>query len=520
MGQSASTQISNKINIMYLKYTPNTDNIITSVDNIIQFLNSGYIYTELDDILAKQNVEGKFIDFSKIKLEDEYPGVYMNLVSSNMVGSPIGDDISLYFCKSLLNRKDWHFNKLDSDGFLNPENTILSLQNLKKFINEGGDLIGNEIVFHHSVPVNFVSKINCKNINVAGLFYTRLPDHLKKIFQPLIQDSKTIFFQDLECSDKVVEMSPNYCFVFQKDLYSGYNAPIEYYRWMAVKCGLTKDQVASVYDPAELNKMLKPLMYSRFKQIAEDWFWSSVVIDKDGEKRDIKEFYKGKRFIRKVTNNKLEIKISKIIMANSHPNIVKIYNIYPNKEDGSYTNIDMEFLEVNVGLDFNVYESLLENAKEFMHNLGIAYVDWAKENIGFSAEGTAKVFNFDVSALYDPKTNIFTEIPEPKGYLWRNAEEADMNTPIEVDNWIFNRMFTEKGAPGSDEWAEAMGHYHSISRRSPFTSSEDCMTKTYLDRKDMKALYTKDQLYHMANAMGLNVNKSMRKDEICALISS
>jgi ankyrin repeat protein len=81
------------------------------------------------------------------------------------------------------------------------------------------------------------------------------------------------------------------------------------------------------------------------------------------------------------------------------------------------------------------------------------------------------------------------------------------------------RSNVEKGAPGSEEWAEAMGRYHSMSGRSPFTSSEDCMTKTYLDRNNMKALYTKDQLYHMAKAMGLDVKKSMRKDEICALIS-
>ena len=76
-----------------------------------------------------------------------------------------------------------------------------------------------------------------------------------------------------------------------------------------------------------------------------------------------------------------------------------------------------------------------------MHKLGIAYMDWKPDNIGFSAEGIPKVFDFDMSALYNPKTNIFTEIPDPKGYFWRKAIEAGMNTPIEVDNWIFNRMF-------------------------------------------------------------------------------
>jgi hypothetical protein len=92
-------------------------------------------------------------------------------------------------------------------------------------------------------------------------------------------------------------------------------------------------------------------------------------------------------------------------------------------------------------LDLTAYRPQLKKANEFMQKLGIAYMDWKAENIGFSAEGIPKVFDFNMCGLYNPKTSIFTEITEPKSYFWRKAIEAGMNTPVEIANWIFNSMF-------------------------------------------------------------------------------
>jgi hypothetical protein len=36
--------------------------------------------------------------------------------------------------------------------------------------------------------------------------------------------------------------------------------------------------------------------------------------------------------------------------------------------------------------------------------------------------------------------DVFTETPGMKGALWREAEKAGMKTPIDIDNWIFNKM--------------------------------------------------------------------------------
>ena len=42
-----------------------------------------------------------------------------------------------------------------------------------------------------------------------------------------------------------------------------------FYRWMAMQCGLSREQVNAVKTPAELNKMLRPLVHKRFKLVAE-----------------------------------------------------------------------------------------------------------------------------------------------------------------------------------------------------------------------------------------------------------
>jgi serine/threonine protein kinase len=98
-------------------------------------------------------------------------------------------------------------------------------------------------------------------------------------------------------------------------------------------------------------------------------------------------------------------------------------------------------------LDLTAYRPQLKKANEFMQKLGIAYMDWKAENIGFSAEGIPKVFDFNMCGLYNPKTSIFTEITEPKSYFWRNpcivsrndqfffleARTTPVNTPPTTD---------------------------------------------------------------------------------------
>ena len=75
-----------------------------------------------------------------------------------------------------------------------------------------------------------------------------------------------------------------------------------------------------------------------------------------------------------------------------------------------------------------------------------------------------------------------------------------------------------KGEIGGAVWSETMGDFYRIMGRPPFDSHNDCMTKTYMDKNDMKKTYTKEQLYFMAKGMGLSVKRDMNKDELCTII--
>ncbi len=140
----------------------------------------------------------------------------------------------------------------------------------------------------------------------------------------------------------------------------------------------------------------------------------------------------GKPYFRKYVDYGInEITISRILKNHPHPNIVSIFDIGPNY-------IDMQLLKTRITIK-DVSLSALRRAKDFMHSLGIVYLDWKIDNLGLDDSGNIKIFDFDLSARFIK--DRFTETPEVKGYYWRDAEEKGLRTPIEIDDWIFNNAF-------------------------------------------------------------------------------
>lgn len=127
-----------------------------------------------------------------------------------------------------------------------------------------------------------------------------------------------------------------------------------------------------------------------------------------------------------------EMRISRILKRNPHPNIVTVYDIGPDY-------VDIEILKTNLtSTKVKPFIHALEDAKDFLHSLGIVYLDWKLDNLGISEDGLIKIFDFDMSSMFIK--DVFTETPGMKGALWREAEKAGMKTPIDIDNWIFNKM--------------------------------------------------------------------------------
>ena len=146
-----------------------------------------------------------------------------------------------------------------------------------------------------------------------------------------------------------------------------------------------------------------------------------------------------------IYSNHVEKTIIKILMEHSHPNIVTYYEL-------SDDYITME--QVNSEKSNQLYkpmtnEEIIETqqvmvkVKDFLQDLGIMYIDWKFDNLGKSADGTYKLFDFDASGLIDLASNEW--ILKPQHYWsYNEAIKNGAITPKEIDDWSFNYNMIEE----------------------------------------------------------------------------
>ena len=147
-----------------------------------------------------------------------------------------------------------------------------------------------------------------------------------------------------------------------------------------------------------------------------------------------------KPIFRKTTRYQIEIDIVKILKANPHPNIVIIYDI-------NHKYIDLELVDTKYiknkseisSKEIDVIREQMKSAKDHMQSLGISYVDWKLDNIGYSHQTNQyKLFDFDGSGLFDKENNNRWIIcPEPFN-IYRYSILRNIIDPIGMDNKGFN----------------------------------------------------------------------------------
>ena len=145
----------------------------------------------------------------------------------------------------------------------------------------------------------------------------------------------------------------------------------------------------------------------------------------------LNETKNGVPFFRKENPTMLELEIVRKLQRNPHPNIVKIYHVSPDY-------YDMELVSTRVTRRECIEQLAgLTSAKRHMQRLGIAYLDWKRDNCGL-ANGRVKVFDFDSSALVR-RWPFFMTVKAPfiKGYSWRKAENQGLTDPFKIDDRIF-----------------------------------------------------------------------------------
>jgi serine/threonine protein kinase len=165
----------------------------------------------------------------------------------------------------------------------------------------------------------------------------------------------------------------------------------------------------------------------------------SMEYTKYGTFNPINETFKGEPIFRKETDDKSQLMISKILMEHPYKNIVKNYRVVDN-ESSDKKYVDMEILE---DLFDNITESELKEVmnpvKAYLQSLGIIYLDWKPDNIGIDKDGNLKLFDFDVSGLIDVNTGKWIIEPKDADLYRRKGVELGLKTPIEIDNYYFDK---------------------------------------------------------------------------------
>lgn len=152
------------------------------------------------------------------------------------------------------------------------------------------------------------------------------------------------------------------------------------------------------------------------------------IFTTDGKIIKTDQLYEGKEFFQKMTTNKTEQKICKILMENPHKNIVKIYEVGNNY-------IKMEVLNTNLaGINENEIKQKMIGVKNFLQSLGIMYIDWKLDNIGIGEDGELKLFDFDSSGIIEPTK---WENHPLEYYSYKQAIRNGINTPLGIDNYAF-----------------------------------------------------------------------------------
>jgi len=148
----------------------------------------------------------------------------------------------------------------------------------------------------------------------------------------------------------------------------------------------------------------------------------------------------GKNEFTKMTTDVNELHIYNML----HSTMVKPKNIV-NIIQISNNFVKMEKLDICLyGYTFVDIKDKMIAVKEYLQSMGIMYIDWKRDNVGISRlDGELKLFDFDVSGVIDLHTNEWLLAP-PMCYAYRDAINAGMKTPKEIDDYAFIKEFTSK----------------------------------------------------------------------------
>ena len=155
-----------------------------------------------------------------------------------------------------------------------------------------------------------------------------------------------------------------------------------------------------------------------------------------GNITNLNEKFNGADFFRKFGASISEHAIAAILQKHPHPNIVKIYRV-------TDKYIDIEEVKPTIFIrnyDKKELVAAANLAKTHLQSLGIMYIDWKPDNLGLSADGKFKLFDFDASGTIDSDTNKWLLRPSMY-WSYSQALANGLKDPKEIDDFAFEINF-------------------------------------------------------------------------------
>ena len=146
-----------------------------------------------------------------------------------------------------------------------------------------------------------------------------------------------------------------------------------------------------------------------------------------------------------------------------NPNIVVIYDVFPSKIILEYLPIilitpnEMKGMNVLNGMNElngmkrlnssnkEFLKSAINNARVFLNNMGIVYIDYKLDNIGIDYNGNYKLFDFDSSGIVNKTENKWM-IEPPNHFVYRKLKKqygSTIKNKIDYDIYAIQLFFTD-----------------------------------------------------------------------------
>lgn len=146
-------------------------------------------------------------------------------------------------------------------------------------------------------------------------------------------------------------------------------------------------------------------------------------------------------------------------------NIVTIYDVYPSKIILEYlptilitenemkdvkginesNNLCCSSMKQIKKMNKEVLKSSIENARVYLNDIGIVYIDYKLDNIGMDSNGNYKLFDFDASGIVNKNENKWM-IEPPNYFVYKKLKQLYSNTiknKLYYDIYAIQLFFTD-----------------------------------------------------------------------------